>query len=162
MLSQVFLLLAMYQLKHFLADYPLQLPWMLGKFKAGWAFVKPLSSHCVVHAYFTFLISALFLAAVHGPGYGPLPFYLAAFDFVVHFIMDRIKASPSYLGRFEALSKKEMTNILSYVGTLGEDGVREYFGHELRSNRFFWWSLGIDQGVHHLTHYAIIYWLVTA
>jgi hypothetical protein len=174
MLGQVFLLLIVYQEKHFWADYPLQFPWMLGKFLPGWKFVKPLAAHCAVHAYFTFVISAFFLCWVHGPGYGPLPFYLAAFDFVVHFIMDRIKASPDLLGRFEALSKREYMawKRMGEVSTetdpakIPVPSLTPEAGAErdaqFRSNKFFWWSLGIDQKVHHLTHYAIIYWLVTA
>ena len=32
---------------------------------------------------------------------------------------------------------------------------------KLRSNVYFWWALGLDQGVHHLTHYLIIYLVVS-
>lgn len=31
---------------------------------------------------------------------------------------------------------------------------------KLQSNKFFWWSLGLDQMVHHLTHYIIIYLII--
>jgi hypothetical protein len=74
--------------------------------------------------------------------------------------MDRIKASPNLLGRYKALSADEMKSILSYLPTLGEAGVQEKFGDQLRSNVYFWWALGLDQGVHHLTHYAIIWMLL--
>ena len=57
---------------------------------------------------------------------------LAVFDFVVHFTMDRIKSAPGLLGRFRDMTKSS-----------------------------FWIPLGVDQMVHHLTHYAIIYWLLT-
>ncbi len=75
--------------------------------------------------------------------------------------MDRIKAGPRYLGRFKALSEEKMRHILSYLPRLGEEGVREKFGAELRGNTFFWWSLGLDQLVHGLTDLLIVYLLVS-
>lgn len=117
--SSIFLLLVIYQLKHFICDYPLQNAYMLGKFKeSGW--VKPLLAHTGIHAIATFLIAFAFTNLFF------LSLSLAAFDLVVHFIMDRVKASPKMLGRFDIKDKR------------------------------FWWSLGLDQMVHHLTHYAII------
>lgn len=118
----IFLLLVLFQIKHFLADYPLQGKYMLGKFKPqGW--VPPLAAHCGVHAAFTFLICIAFVRP-------ELAIALSVFDFVIHFIMDRIKASPKMLGRYGMNDKK------------------------------FWWSLGLDQSVHHLTHYFIIWMLI--
>jgi hypothetical protein len=58
--------------------------------------------------------------------------YLAVIDFVAHFTMDRIKAGPKYLGRFKDMYSP-----------------------------YFWWSLGVDQSVHHLTHYFIIWRMVS-
>ncbi len=117
--SSIFLLLVIYQLKHFICDYPLQNAYMLGKFKeSGW--VKPLLAHTGIHAIATFLIAFAFTNLFF------LSLSLAAFDLVIHFIMDRVKASPKMLGRFDIKDKR------------------------------FWWSLGLDQMVHHLTHYAII------
>jgi len=52
-------------------------------------------------------------------------------DFVVHFTVDRIKAHPDLGGKFENTSPK------------------------------FWWCLGADQMCHHLTHYVIIWILVS-
>lgn len=114
----IFELLILFQLKHFIADYPLQGKYMLGKFKYGLAFVGPLSAHCLVHAALTAAICLYF--APH------FALSLAALDFAVHFIVDRIKASPALLGRFRY--------------------------HQ----RQFWWALGADQMLHHLTHYFII------
>lgn len=165
-MSNIFLLLAIYQLKHFFADYPLQTAFMLGKFKErGW--VCPLACHCLVHAIMTFIISVSFgslgLAAV-----------LALFDFTVHFVMDRIKASPKLLGRFEAISKSEFKGLSeSYAMVKGvgsnfnSNAIKEQAKYEreriekrFKSNQYFWYSLGLDQSVHHLTHYAIIYFLI--
>lgn len=119
MIEMIFVLLILFQVKHYVADYPLQNVYMLGKFKeTGW--VLPLATHCSVHAVFTFLICSMFNVAVG------VCILLALMDFAIHFTMDRIKASPKMLGRFKPDQKE------------------------------FWWALGIDQMVHHLTHYLII------
>lgn len=50
------LLVVAFKIKHFVADYPLQTPYMLGKFKArGW--VRPLAAHAGVHAGLTAAIA---------------------------------------------------------------------------------------------------------
>tara|TARA_B100000749_G_scaffold84052_1_gene63911 strand:+ start:56137 stop:56529 length:393 start_codon:yes stop_codon:yes gene_type:complete len=64
--------------------------------------------------------------------FAPALWYFAIFDFIVHFGMDRIKSGPRYLGRFNDHYKAS-----------------------------FWWCFGIDQMVHHFTHYFIIYKVVT-
>lgn len=146
--SDVLTLLLVYQLKHFLADYPLQGGFMLKKFLPGWDFVLPLMAHCGVHALMTLAIVMFF---------NPALWWLALVDFGVHFVMDRLKAGPKYLGRFKALSGNEFKNILSYKDTVG----LEQFKPQIRGNTFFWWSLGLDQMVHHLTHYFIIWKLLS-
>lgn len=177
MLSTVIVLLVVYQLKHFLADYPLQGPYMLKKFLGGWDWVKPLAAHAGVHAVFTFVVAGVYLA-IQNPGiYIILPALgLAAFDFTVHFCMDRLKASPNLLGRFKALSPKEFmacakaikenTRVYITVESDNSSGEKETIDKEkalnkIVSNTYFWWSLGLDQMVHHLTHYVIIRLLVT-
>ena len=148
LITVIFLLLAIYQVKHFLCDFPLQGSWMLRKFLPGWEFAGPLAAHAGLHALFTFGIALIFSWR---PGNVPFCLALAAFDFVVHFTMDRIKAGPKYLGRFKALSAKEFGELWS--STFGS-------APQLKHNTYFWWSLGLDQMVHHLTHYAVIYALV--
>lgn len=148
----IYLLLVIYQVKHFVCDYPLQGRYMLGKFKGGYHWILPLLAHSAVHGVATLLIALVFKPKV--------AVYVAIFDIVIHFTMDRIKASPNLLGRYKALSANEMKNILSYLPTLEEDGVKARFGAQLKSNVYFWWSLGLDQAVHHLTHYVIIWVLL--
>ena len=119
--SIIFTLLIIFQIKHFMSDFPLQNEYMLGKMKKkGWIF--PLFSHVLVHGLFTLLILLIF---------SPTLWWLCLVDIVIHFIIDRIKASPNMLNRFPV------------------------------ENKFFWWSLGIDQMIHHLTHYFIIYMIIT-
>lgn len=124
-LTLVFLLLVIYQFKHFLADFPLQTEYMLRKFRrTDW--VLPLSAHAGTHAISTLFIVAIFTQNIL------LAVGLAIFDFIIHFIMDRIKASPDLLGRWGPSESK------------------------------FWYMVGIDQMVHHLTHYTIIYFIITS
>lgn len=136
-LSLVLALLVAFQVKHFVADYPLQGRFMLGKFREDWGFLKPLLAHVAVHAVGTFLITCWF-------GVGQA-LCLALFDASAHFVMDRAKASKRYLGRFKPLTA---------------DTAPTATPAQWRSNTFFWWSLGFDQAVHHLTHYAVIAYLL--
>lgn len=120
--TTVIILLVLFQIKHFVADYPLQNAYMLGKFKlVGWE--RPLAAHAAVHALFTFAIALFFNPILALP--------LAIFDFAIHGFVDRLKAHPELGGRF----KPEQPQ--------------------------FWWALGADQTMHHLTHYAIIFLIVT-
>ena len=119
----VFLLLIVFQLKHFICDYPLQGTYMLGKLRAtNW--VLPLAAHAAVHATATLLIAIWF--SLH------LAIILAITDFILHFTIDRLKASPNYGGRFKP------------------------------DQPYFWWALGADQMAHHFTHYAFIFILLGA
>lgn len=116
------LLFAIYNVKHFLADYVFQNVYMLQKSRPGWDFVWPLSIHCGVHAAFSLGIILW---------WNPTYWWLAIVDFIVHFVMDRIKAGPRYLGRY----------------------------HDMRS-KAFWVTFGFDQLVHHLTHLSICWFLL--
>lgn len=122
-LSYTFILLVVFQLKHFVADFPLQREYMLKKVSPSWDFVLPLSMHSAVHAALTLAI-CLYV--------NPSLWWLAGADFVIHFMMDRIKSGPRYLGRFSD-----------------------------RSRPGYWNALGFDQMVHHLTHLWIAWVLVT-
>lgn len=164
-MSSIFVLLILFQIKHFLADYPLQGKFMLGKFKeTGW--ILPLSVHCLVHMGFTFLISLCFSKSLS------ISVGVSILDFILHFTMDRIKASSKLLGRFEAISKDQFKGLtesraLAVSGLsfslLQEESKRivTKIDSQFKSNTYFWWALGLDQAVHHLTHYLIIYLLVT-
>lgn len=150
MLQMIFVLLVVYQIKHFVADFLLQVgsKFMLGKFKPGWDFVGPLAAHCGIHAIFT-----LFIVLKVNPSL----WWLSLVDFGIHFIMDRIKAGPKYLGKYKSMSANEMIPILKKMeaGVLDESDRKQ-----LKHNVYYYWSLGLDQMVHCLTHYFIIYMLV--
>lgn len=149
-MKAIYILLIVYQFKHFIADYPLQGRYMLGKFKPYPDFILPLLSHGLVHGVFTFLIAIYFKSLETSLALGLL-------DMTVHSIVDWVKANPSIGGKFSALSKNEMKGILSYVPTLSEEEFKSKFGVQLKSNTLFWWALGLDQMAHHLTHYLLIW-----
>lgn len=122
-LNICFQLLVLYQFKHFIADFPLQLNYMVfRKTSPNWDFLWPLISHSAVHGAFTFAICLY---------YNPKLWWLSIVDLVLHFVADRLKSSPKYLGRFNDLSKP-----------------------------YYWWCFGLDQMIHHLTHIYIIYEIV--
>ncbi len=121
--TYIFALLVIFQIKQFAADFPLQNRYMLQKTRSDWSFIPPLALHCGIHAAITFTIVTLI---------APKLWWLAIVDFCVHFTMDRIKAGPRYLGRFRDTSS---------VG--------------------FWMAFGLDQMVHHMTHYWIIWVMIT-
>jgi hypothetical protein len=121
-LFPIFALLLIFQLKHLLSDYLLQSRYMLGKFNADWSFFLPLAAHASVHAAFTLGVCCVF---------APTLWWLALLDGVSHFIIDRVKAGPRWLGRFNDKTRPA-----------------------------FWLALGADQSAHHCVHYYCIYRIV--
>ena len=93
----VFILVILFQIKHFIADFPLQSSYMLMKQRADWKFFVPLLVHSMVHASMTLAIILWFT---------PNLWWLAVVDLVVHFFADRLKAGPRYLGRFNDIHTK--------------------------------------------------------
>lgn len=125
MLFEIFVLLILFQVKHYIVDFVIQIndPNSMRKFDhTGW--IGPLAKHAGDHALVTGLIVSIATQS------WLLTVALAAFDFVVHFTMDRIKASPHMLARYKY------------------------------PEPVYWYSLGLDQSVHHLTHYAIIFSII--
>ena len=123
-LETVFKLLILFQIKHYVCDFLLQREYILKKSVEGMKFLLPLSLHCFIHSTLTLFILLSVNASL---------WHLALFDFFAHFVMDRIKSGPLYLGRFHDMTKKS-----------------------------YWNCLGFDQMVHHLTHYFIIWSLVSS
>ena len=149
--AQLFLLLTViFNVKHYLADYQFQTDYMLKKHLPNWEFAKPLAAHCAVHAALSALIALgyMYLFVPYFRWFD-IPWVVAKvviFDFACHFMMDRAKASPHGLGQFKALSGRE---------------IPEATPKSLRGNKIFWRVFGADQGVHHVTHALITYYLVT-
>lgn len=120
-LEMLFILLVWLKFKHFLADFPLQGKYMLGKFKDGTEWILPLLAHVSVHGLFTLGLCLIVK---------PELWYLCFLDMVIHFAMDRVKASKKLLGRWNF------------------------------SDRMYWIVLGIDQLVHSLTDLLVLFCLV--
>lgn len=119
--SVALVLIVLLIIKHFIADFPLQTAYMLGKSKKeGW--VKPLIAHSAVHAVLTFavlfggLFTVLPLGLVLGIGIA-----FALFDGIVHFVVDTVKAqgfshySTSDNKFWIALGADQMAHYLTYA-----------------------------------------------
>jgi hypothetical protein len=92
-MNDIFWLLLLFQVKHLIADYYLQLPYMYenkGK-PRGW--FKPLFDHAVVHATGTMIIVGPYLIVTDYKYSFTVMVILAFFDLVTHFIIDRWKAT---------------------------------------------------------------------
>lgn len=157
MITYIFILLLLFQFKHFVADYPLQNKYMLGKFKDGFDWIVPLAAHAGVHGVFTFTIVILV---------APNLWWLSVVDFGCHFLVDRIKASPNLLGRFKALNHRDVKDYLDDLDMCDDEDeikhVERYWKPRFLSNTLFWWSLGLDQMMHHLTDLFIVYVITTS
>jgi len=126
--DQVLKAFVLFQIKHFLCDFVLQNKYMLGKFKPAPHYIEPLAAHCTVQA----LGSAVAILSIFGNIDVKLLYTLLLLDFVTHFIIDRVKASPEILGRFK------------------------------QDNKYFWWALGWDQMMHQLIYIIMINWVIYA
>ncbi len=107
-----FILLIVFQIKHFLSDFPLQFNYMLNKRSAGRDFIVPLALHSLVHASMTLAIVCFFSFSL---------WWLAILDFIVHFTIDRIKSGPKYMGRYSNINGK------SYWVVFGLDQMAHHF-----------------------------------
>lgn len=131
MLNLILLFVA-FQLKHYVCDYVIQMrdPYYNRKFDLhGW--FLPLTAHCASHFYGTLFIVWIFLGLNTELPLSDVMLYsalLSAFDFAMHFSMDRVKSSPHYFGML-----------------LDQTDYR------------YWLVSGFDQMFHHLTHYVIIF-----
>lgn len=106
----VYLMMVLFEVKHYIADFPIQTPYMLQKGKDK-SWVLPLASHALVHAAFTL---AIILMA------RPEFWYLAGMDFILHFVIDRIKARYKLKpGTWEAHEKGKLLS--KYYRAFGKD-----------------------------------------
>ena len=113
-----------FRLKQFVCDFMLQTDWMaLTKGKPGAEGYRALFSHTAIHALGTFLIVMVF---------APSLWWLAAVDFVVHSVIDRLK------GRVTLMKNWKTTDTA------------------------FWWAFGLDQEAHNLTHMIYIILILAA
>ena len=132
MTTTVLILLLVFQVKHLIADYYLQFPYMYQNKGAKTGWFKPLLDHSLVHAGLTVIILTVYLysATPNTPDgliqMATIPLMAGIFDFVTHFVTDRWKATQG----------------------VGPDTSK------------FWQDLGIDQMAHHIVGILIVWWIV--
>lgn len=161
MIGAIFTLLILYQVKHFLADYPLQRDFMLGKFKDGYAWIVPLLAHVAVHGVFTLFIAMSFFWFIHYTDVHYWCVKLAFIDMTIHFVMDRIKASGRLLGRYKPLTAPDYIAARTDMANTSQVEMKWWHARrKLKDNTYFWWSLGFDQTIHALTHIYLVYKMV--
>ena len=121
--NKIFILLIVFNVKHFFGDFVFQTSYMvLGKAKEGWGFIKPLSLHCLVHV----ALSGAIIVCVDFRF-----LWLVPIEFVIHFIIDRLKSGPRYGGKFPMMKFPKM----------------------------FWALFGLDQFLHQLTYIGLTWFL---
>lgn len=117
----VYLMMVLFQVKHYVADFPLQNGYMLQKGKDGTAWILPLAAHAGIHALMTLVI--ILLA-------NPEFYYLAGLDFVFHFVIDRIKARYKLKpGTWEPSEKGLLLS--KYYRAFGKDQLAHYLTYSL-------------------------------
>lgn len=133
MTIEVLILLIAFQVKHLIADYYLQFPYMYENKGKSYGWTEPLMDHAGVHGYITLLIVFPYAAYIGLPTLlggalaAVLVIILGLIDFTTHFAIDRWKAT--------------------------QEGGPNTSG--------FWTNLGLDQMFHHLVGIYIIYTITT-
>lgn len=98
MIMLMFILVILFEIKHFFCDGILQNEYHLGKFKEKFKdYVGPLLDHAAINALGTAIIGIAFLR--HDLWH--LAGMIGLVELFSHFIIDRIKASPKLLGRYK-------------------------------------------------------------
>jgi len=150
--TALFIILILLKIKHFICDYICQTPYMLGKFKPDWDFIPPLMAHVGTHGIFTFLLCWWI---------NPTVWWLAFVDMASHFIIDRVKAGPKYLGRYKALDGDGFKRAFDTIQHATDPKAIKNAETKIKHNTYFWWSLGFDQMWHGISDLVILYAIFT-
>jgi hypothetical protein len=115
--------LVAFQIKHFLADFPLQGKYMLGKFKGGTDWVLPLVAHSGVHALFTLAIVLWF---------NPSVWWLSLVDFMALETLKGVKK----IGEFDVICMDDLRT--ERPDLFNESGSMDYkiFERDIRPKNF--------------------------
>lgn len=133
--SQIFILLLAFQLKQFFCDYPIYPEFLLKRFKGSGltAFIV----HSGIHSFMTLGICLILSSS----GFG-LAVLMACLDFVIDFMLNQFRSRSETIARFRPLDLDEFLAASR---------------KEKRNHRLYWAFFGLDQTIHHLTHYAIVF-----
>lgn len=141
---EIFTLIALFQVKHYVCDYAFQMSWMLQQKRHNWKWLPPTVAHAALHAAAAFLI-------LIGYGYwlGDETVYrdapwLASVNFGVYFLVDRVKIG--MLGRYKAIKESDW-----------ESANRRQRWHCW----MFWQTQGMVHLLHGLTSLYVLYRLFT-
>jgi len=120
-------------LKHFICDFPLQVPYHYRN-KGTYGHIGGIS-HASIHAIGTFIALSAFADhpggfELHGPHIEIVT--VAVFDLVVHYHVDYAKVQ-----------------------------INRHFHWGPTTHEQFWWLLGLDQFLHAMTYVAMIWWIKT-
>jgi hypothetical protein len=122
-INEVFWLLVMFEIKHFLCDFSLQVSYIQKKFRSGRGWIAYLLSHSLMHAVATACIVLLILKKPFSDTWG-----LIAIELIIHFVLDCIKASPNILGKWKPEDKY-------FWWVLGQDQMFRHFTYYT----MIWW-----------------------
>lgn len=119
---ELLILFCVFQVKHYLADFVFQTRYMLQKDAHDLSYLKPLLLHSFTHAILTTTIVAFADYRL---------WWIGAIDLVLHALVDRLKAAPKLLGRFNDPLKAS-----------------------------YWRVFGFDQMIHQLTHIGLAWFIL--
>jgi hypothetical protein len=133
--SQIFLILLMFEFKKLLCDYPIHPTFILKKFQSE--NYKAFAFHSFVHSFFTFLIISIMTDADMG-----LSLTLSFFEYIVHFALSLWKSRSQLMARFRPLDLDEF---------LVAD-KKSKFHH-----RMYWGIFAVDRMIHQGLYLLILY-----
>jgi hypothetical protein len=133
--SQIFVLLLAFEVKQLLCDYPILPDFLLKRFHSNG--IKAFILYSAFHGFITFTICLLLTNAEY-----PLALLMSLLDFAAGFALAMFRSHSSMIARFKPLDLDEFMSASRKAK---------------RQHRMYWTFFGLDQAIHHMTHFSIIY-----
>lgn len=133
--SQIFLILFMFEMKKLFCDYPIHPTFVLRKFQSE--NYKAFAFHSFIHSFLTFLIIMFMTDADIS-----LSVSLSFFEYVVHFVLSLWKSKSQLMAKFRPLDLEEF---------LVAD-KKSKFHH-----RMYWGIFAFDRLIHQGLYFIILY-----
>jgi hypothetical protein len=137
----VYIVIALFALKHFLASYPFQCSYTVKGLQQDPGWLVPMLARSSVFGVLTAaLVAGYWMYAGH-----PINWVLLAAvslgDMASHIVIDRIKVSGDMLGGFQVASPQEISQMkIDYQSK--DPAVVKAAQAESDSNKYFWWVDG--------------------